>query len=89
MQMLGARGVCALESYSYRMMYMHQYASLCTVMHYVAININYPPHGICMEQHRGFSYIIHQILPQERGISLFSGTVRIKKHTDTLTKNDV
>ena len=51
-----------------------------------AINIipDYPPHGVYRGQHRGFSNISLQILPQERGISSFSGTERLKKHTNTL-----
>ena len=53
---------------------------------YAAINIipDYPPHGVYRGQHRGFSNISLQILPQERGISSFSGTERLKKHTNTL-----
>ena len=65
---------------------MHFLLALERFFDYAAINIipDYPPHGVYRGQHRGFSNISLQILPQERGISSFSGTGRLKKHTNTL-----
>ena len=46
-----------------------------------AINVipDYPPHGLCRGQHRGFSCISHRFVPQGRGISSFSEPRRLKE----------
>ena len=49
--------------------------------YYAAINVipDYPPHGVCRGQHRGFSCISHRFVPQGRGVSSFSEPRRLKE----------